>query len=119
MDLFQEIKNEYNLCINFPEEYKAKVDSISALLFLKNENKLINTDCPVYIVGKYQTAPIVMFGLNPGYNPKNNPKEDIEARKSWSNYLHLYENFYTSFFGNRNFESPYYTSLRLSNLWFD
>ena len=36
-DLLQEIKSEYNLCINKPREYQQKVDSISRLLSLKRE----------------------------------------------------------------------------------
>ena len=27
-----------------------------------------------------------MFGINPGYSRKNNPVEDMEARKSWDDY---------------------------------
>jgi hypothetical protein len=35
-----------------------------------------------------------MFGINPGYSPINNPKEEIEARKSWQHYQKLYLNFF-------------------------
>jgi hypothetical protein len=31
---------------------------------------------------KYQSIPFVMFGINPGYSPINNLKEEIEASKS-------------------------------------
>jgi hypothetical protein len=51
-----------------------------------------------------------MFGLNPGYSPKNNPIEDNEARKSWKHYQNLYLNFFRYFFDHK-FESPYYTAL--------
>ena len=76
MNLINEIKTEYELCIQKPYEYKKKVNSISDLLLLKGSKRLIDTDCPVFIVGNYETAPIVMFGINPGYSSKNNPKED-------------------------------------------
>jgi hypothetical protein len=52
-------------------------------------------NCPVYVFGKYDTTPIMMFGINPGYSKINNPKEDSEARISWQNYLSLYQNFFT------------------------
>ena len=51
-----------------------------------------------------------MFGINPGYSKKNNPKEDSEARISWQNYLMLYRNFFI-YFEQNNFRSPYYTAL--------
>jgi hypothetical protein len=51
-----------------------------------------------------------MFGINPGYSPTNNLKEDIEARKSWEHYQKLYLNFFL-FFSEHKFESPYYKSL--------
>ena len=51
-----------------------------------------------------------MFGINPGYSPINNPKEEIEARKSWEHYQKLYLNLFL-FFYEHKFESPYYTSL--------
>ena len=51
-----------------------------------------------------------MFGINPGYSPKNNPTEDMEARKSWQDYQNLYLNFFC-YFSDHKFESPYYTAL--------
>ncbi|MGA9843220.1 MAG: hypothetical protein WBQ25_12980 [Nitrososphaeraceae archaeon] len=109
-DLLQEIKSEYELCINKPREYQQRVDYISKLLSLKGGKILRGDNCPVYIVGRYQSAPFVMFGINPGYSQINNPKEDAKARKSWEHYQHLYLNFFLYFSANR-FESPYYTSL--------
>jgi hypothetical protein len=38
-----------------------------------------------------------MFGINPGYSHKNNPEEDMEARKSWDDYQNLYLNFFSAF----------------------
>ena len=64
MELLDEIKLEYELCINEPNEYKRKVNSISDLFLLKGNKRLIDTDCPVFVVGKYETAPIVKFGIN-------------------------------------------------------
>ena len=51
LDLLQEIKNEYDLCINRPKEYQRKVDYISRLLSLKGRKILRGDNCPVYIVG--------------------------------------------------------------------
>ena len=79
-------------------------------MLLKGNKRLIDTDCPVFIVGKYETAPIEMFGINPGYSSKNNPTEDREVRISWKHYLELYKNFY-SYFESNHFESPYYNAL--------
>ena len=111
MYLIDEIKKEYDLCIQQPSEYKKQVNLISDLLLLKGSKRLIDTDCPVFIVGNYETAPVVMFGINPGYSSKNNPAEDREARISWEHYLQLYKNFY-NYFESNHFESPYYNALR-------
>lgn len=109
MNLLDEIQQEYELCTTNQILYKQKVDSISNLLRLKNNDKLIY-DCPVYIVGKYEETPFILFGINPGYSDFNNPHEDKEARISWNHYLDLYKNFFL-YFEKMKFESPYYTSL--------
>lgn len=110
MNLLDKIKEEYELCINYPHEYKEKVDSISTLLRLNGKNMLLSDICPVYIVGRYQTSPFISFGINPGYSDVNNPSEEKVARVSWKTYQDLYQNFF-SFFNTNGFESPYYTSL--------
>ena len=110
MDILQEIRSDYHLCINNPNEYQQKVDTISNLFSLKGRQRLKGDNCPVYVVGKYKSAPVAMFGVNPGYSSVNNPIEEEEARKSWEHYQNLYQNFFL-FFSNRGFESPYYTSL--------
>lgn len=109
-DLMNEAREEYELCINHPQIYQQKVDFVSDLLRLKGKNRLMGNNCPVYIVGKYDTTPIMMFGINPGYSEVNNPKEDSEARISWHNYVRLYRDFFT-YFEQNNFRSPYYTAL--------
>jgi hypothetical protein len=110
MNLLEEIKTDYELCINNPHEYQKKVDSISDLFSLKGRQRLKGDNCPAYIIGKYETSPFVMFGINPGYSRKNNPVEDMEARKSWDDYQNLNLNFF-QFFSEHKFESPYYTAL--------
>jgi hypothetical protein len=110
LNLLEEIKADHDLCINNPHEYQQKVDSISNLFSLRGRQRLKGDNCPVYVVGKYQSTPFVMFGINPGYSPINNPQEEIEARKSWEHYQKLYLNFFL-FFDKHEFESPYYTSL--------
>ncbi|HEX2405864.1 MAG TPA: hypothetical protein VHJ38_01545 [Nitrososphaeraceae archaeon] len=70
MDLIEEMQHEYELCIKKPIEYMIKVNSISDLLLLKGNRRLMETDCPVFVVGKHKIAPIVMFGINPGYSLK-------------------------------------------------
>ena len=107
----EEIKTGYDLCIKEPHEYKRKVNSISDLLLLKGNKRLIDTDCPVFVVGNYEMAPIVMFGINPGYSSKNNPSEDREARISWEHYIQLYKNFY-NYFESYHFKSQYYKTFR-------
>jgi hypothetical protein len=93
-----------------PVEYQKNINSISDLFGLKGKNRFKSDNCSVYVVGKYQTAPVIMFGINPGYSSTNNPTEENEARKSWQRYQSLYLNFY-QFFSNNKFESPYYTAL--------
>jgi hypothetical protein len=110
LDLLDKIKEEYELCVNKPQEYKERVDSVSNLLGLKGKYKLISDHCPAYIVGNYNQANVVFFGLNPGHSDANSPIEDKEARISWNKYQQLYLNFF-SYFEKMGFESPYYTSL--------
>jgi hypothetical protein len=110
MNLLEEIKANYDLCINDPYEYQKKVDSVSDLFSLKGKQRLKGDYCPVYVFGKYHSTPIVMLGINPGFSSKNSPIEDMEARKSWQDYQNLYLDFFR-YFSNHKFESPYYTAL--------
>jgi hypothetical protein len=110
LDLLNKIKEEYELCINKPHEYKERVDSVSHLLGLKGKYKLFSEHCPVYFVGNYNQANIIFFGLNPGHSDTNSPIEDKQARISWDRYQQLYRNFF-AYFEMMGFESPYYTSL--------
>jgi len=110
MRLLEEIKADYNLCINNPHEYQKKVDSISDLFSLKGRQRLKGDYCPAYIIGKYETSPFVMLGINPGFKSEKSPVEDQEARKSWEHYQNLYLNFFR-YFSENKFESFYYTAI--------
>jgi hypothetical protein len=110
LNLSEEIKVEYDLCINDPRQYQRKVGSISDMFSLKEKKRLKGDYCPVYVVGRYQSTPLVMLGINPGFSSKNSPVEDKEARKSWEDYQNLYLNFFRYFY-DQKFESPYYTAL--------
>ena len=110
LDLLQEDRDEYELCIRKPAAYQKKVDSISDMFHSRGKNRLKGDNCPVYFVGKFEEASIIMFGLNPGYSSTNNPKEELEARQSWHHYQNLYLNFF-QFFARSEFKSPYYTAL--------
>lgn len=109
-ELLKEIRNEYQDYSQFPAEYEKKVDSISNLFGLRNKNRLKTDYCPVFVIGKYKTAPVIFFGINPGYSSKNSPIEENEASKSWEHYQSLYLNFF-QYFSHHKFESPYYTAL--------
>jgi hypothetical protein len=104
-----EIRYKNELCMHEPLKYQKKVDSISHMFHLKGKNRLKGDNCPVYLVGKFQKTPIIMFGINPGYSSINNPAEEREARKSWYHYQELYNQFF-KFFAENRFESPYYTA---------
>ena len=110
LDLLQEARDEYELCIKRPAEYQKKVDSISDMFHLRGKNRLNGDNCPVYFVGKFEEASVIMFGPNPGYSSMNNLKEEHEARQSWQHYQNLYLNFF-QFFARNEFQSPYYTAL--------
>jgi len=60
-----------------PIEYREKVESISDLFALRGKNRFRSENCAVYVVGRFQFIPIVMFGVNPGYSQKNNPVEEM------------------------------------------
>jgi hypothetical protein len=109
-ELLKQIRNEYQDYAQFPVEYKKKVDSISNLFGLRNKNRLKTDYFPVFVIGKYQTAPVIYFGINPGYSSKNSPIEENEASKSWEHYQSLYLNFF-QYFSHYKFESPYYNAL--------
>jgi hypothetical protein len=109
-DLLHEIREEYLLYTLERFQYKKKVNSISDMFGLRKKNRLKTDYCPVYIIGKYETAPIIFFGVNPGYSSKNSPIEENEASKSWEHYQNLYLNFF-QYFSHYKFESPYYTTL--------
>jgi hypothetical protein len=51
MNLLEEIKADYDLCINNPHEYQRKVNSISDLFSLKGRQRLKGDNCPAYIIG--------------------------------------------------------------------
>ena len=108
-----EMREEYNLCINEPDKYRKKIDAISDLfhLTIAKGNRLKSSDCPVYVVG--HSNEFIMVGLNPGYSSINNPVEEVEARKSWEHYLDFYQYKFFKFFEANKFESPYYKSLYL------
>jgi hypothetical protein len=109
-ELLKEMRNEYQDYTLFPVEYKKKVNSISDMFGLKNKNRLKTDYCPVFVIGKYHTAPIIFFGVNPGYSSKNSPIEENEASKSWEHYQNLYLSFF-QYFSRHKFESHYYTAL--------
>jgi hypothetical protein len=67
------------------------------LFSIKVRQRLKGNFCPVYVFGNYQVAPLVMFGINPGYSYLNSPIEDNEARKFWEDYQNLHVNFFTFF----------------------
>ena len=110
MDLLQEARDEYELCINRPAEYQKKVESISDMFHLRGKNRLKGDNCPVYFVGKFEGASIIMFGLNPRYASTNNPKEKLEERQSWQYYQNFCLNFF-QFISRSEFQSPYYEAL--------
>ena len=109
-DLLHEIREEYLLYTLEQFQYKKKVNSISDMFGLTKKNRLKNDYSAVYLIGKYETAPIIFFGVNPGYSKKNSPIEENEASKSWQHYQNLYLNFF-QYFSHYKFESPYYTAL--------
>jgi hypothetical protein len=111
--LEDEMKAEYYLCVDKPDDYRKKVDAISDLfhLTIAKGNRLKSGDCPVYVVG--HSNEFIMVGLNPGYSSINNPVEEIEARKSWEHYADFYQYRFFKFFEANKFESPYYKSLYL------
>jgi hypothetical protein len=108
--LFKEIREDYELCIQIKSEYQMKVDSISDMFMLRGKNRLKSDNCPAYVLGNFELAPVVIFGINPGYSSKNNPTVEAEARKSWWHYQNYCLNFF-QFFARNKFESPYYTAL--------
>jgi len=57
-DILQEIRLDYDLCINEPDEYQKKVNSVSDLFLLKGKKTLMNDNCPAYVIRKYDLASI-------------------------------------------------------------
>ena len=109
-DLLHKIREEYLLYTLEHFQYKKKVNSISDMFGLTKKERLKADYCAVYVIGKYETAPIIFFGVNPGYSSKNSPIEENEAGKSWQHYQNLYHNFF-QYFSHYKFESQYYNAL--------
>lgn len=98
------------------EQYKKKVDNLSALFKLKDKAKLRSDYLPTYLVGNFedQNYKYVVFGINPGFSEKQNPKEEIWKKDSWKSYLNFIKQFFILFKEN-GMKSPYYK--RLSKLF--
>jgi hypothetical protein len=78
---------EYDLCLNHSQSNQHKVDSLSDLFRLRGQDRLMGDNCSVYVVGKCDVTPIMMFGINPGYSKINNPREaDRELSQSTLKY---------------------------------
>ena len=68
------------------------------MLGLKQKNRL-KTDCSaVYVIGRFQFAPIVMFGVNPGYSLRNSPIEEDEAKKMMATLSESLSEFFSILF---------------------
>jgi hypothetical protein len=91
-DMINEVKADYDLCINHPAEFQRKLDGISDNLGLEGTDRLLSDCTPAYVVGRLD-APYVMFALNPGYDA-NNMVGQIEGRKGWEEYQQLHREFY-------------------------
>jgi len=50
MNPLEEIKADYDVCINNSYEYQKKVNSISDLFSLKGRQRLKGDNCPAYII---------------------------------------------------------------------
>jgi hypothetical protein len=92
--LIEEIKTDYDLCINQPLEFQRKLDAISDSLGLEGDNRLRSDVTAMYSVGR-SDSPYVMFTLNPGYggDVTVNP-EEVDARKGWGEYQDYVREFY-------------------------
>jgi len=112
----EEAKKDFELFHNDYEKYKEKVDNLSALFKLKNKAKLRSDYLPTYFVGNFEDKnyKYVLFGINPGYSEKQNPKEETWKKSSWEDYLNFVKNFFI-LFKNNGMKSPYYK--RLSKLF--
>lgn len=107
-----EAKQDFELFHNDYAKYKEKVDNLSALFKLKNKAKLREDYLPTYLVGNFEDGDYkyVLFGINPGFSEKQNPKEESWKKTSWDNYLNFSKNFF-KLFKQHEMKSPYYKKL--------
>jgi hypothetical protein len=112
----EEAKKDFELFHNNYEKYKEKVDTLSVLFKLKDKAKLRSDYLPTYFVGNFKDInyKYVLFGINPGFSEKQNPKEETWKKSSWKDYLNFARNFFILFKDNE-MKSPYYK--RLSKLF--
>ena len=114
--VLEEAKKDFELFHNNYEKYKEKVDNLSKLFKLKNKAKLRSDYLPTYFVGNFEDTnyKYVLFGINPGFSEKQNPKEETWKKSSWKDYLNFARNFFILFKDNE-MKSHYYK--RLSKLF--
>jgi len=110
LKLIEDLKNDYLLYTNRPDEYKKKVDSVSELFRFSGSDVLLNDYLPTGFSGNYNRKDMIaILGINPGFAKKRDRAEENEIRKeSWDSYRKFHQEFY-KFFKRRGFESPYYT----------
>ena len=114
--IIDEAKQDFELFHNDYSKYKDKVDDLSALFKLKNKAKLRSDYLPTYLVGNFEddNYKYVLFGINPGFSEKQNPKEETWKKSSWKDYLNFVKNFFI-LFKQHEMKSQYYK--RLSKLF--
>lgn len=113
MELLDEIKLDYFLFKDEPKKYQDKVDSVSELFSLKENDRLLDDISPAYLAGKYyEKEHFVIFGINPGYITENDRPAEKENKKSWDHYWNHHLNFYR-FFGYHELVSNYYEKIWL------
>ncbi|MEJ2267993.1 MAG: hypothetical protein P8X70_02870 [Nanoarchaeota archaeon] len=86
------------------------------LFKLKNKSKLKSDYLPTYLVGNFKDnfEKYILFGINPGFSEKQNPKEESWKKSSWKDYLNFIKNFFI-LFKEHKMKSRYYK--RLSQLF--
>jgi hypothetical protein len=110
--LFDEIRRDFDLSQNNPQEFKARINRVSKLLRPNGEAMFIDDYRATYFVGNITDGlpKDILFGINPGFNPRIDRKQGIGNLNTWDGYLGFMEDFFEKF-EKEDAKVPYYRTL--------
>jgi hypothetical protein len=110
LSVLSDAKVDFLLSLKSPAIYKAKVNGVSDIFGLKGKERFVDDYHATYFVGDYTDGKPkdVLFGLNPGFDPKRDRQQRVGAFGRWEDYLTFEREFFGRF---RDRKVPFYRYL--------